>query len=124
MLLPEWVPFDCESLGDVHHSSMLKAPSIFRLDSYCSSFRLGVGGEGRGLDIEDYLGNLLLPVAVQRLGETHAEHGVALDDGIDGPLNGINGDMMGGNSQSDALVETSVAIMFDSRPQIQALNWR
>ena len=76
------------------------------------------------MDIEDYLGNLLLPVAVQRLGETHAEHGVALDDGIDGPLNGINGDMMGGNSQSDALVETSVAIMFDSRPQIQALNWR
>ena len=75
-----------------------------------------------GYDKEAHLGNPLFPAVILRPGKARSKHSVALDDGIDGFLDGF-GSNMSGNSQDEALVEAAFATMLHGRFQIHALDW-
>jgi hypothetical protein len=70
-----------------------------------------------------YFGNPLSPAAILRPNKARSKHSVALDDGIDGFLDGF-GSNTSGNTQDEALVEAAFAAMLHGRFQIHGLDWR
>jgi hypothetical protein len=68
-----------------------------------------------------YLCNLLLPIAGRGPCKANTKHGVALNDGVDGLLDALNGDSPG-HAECKALVETTGIGVFGRRLHVQFLN--